>query len=65
MSDVTALHDQALAAAAEVLSQMTGLIPDELHGIVRSGLAIAWIEGRHAGGEEAAAAVRRLLASYQ
>jgi len=65
MSDVTALQDQALAAAGDVLMELADALPYYLHGLVRSGLAIAWLEGRAAGGEEAAAVVRNLLESLK
>jgi hypothetical protein len=60
-----ALHDQALAAAADVLAELVDVLPVELHGPVRAALAIAWIEGRQAGGQEAAAVVRTLLESLK
>lgn len=62
MTDTTALlQDRALAAAADVFVHMGDSIPVELHRSVLHALAIAWVEGRKAGGSEAQVIIDRLL----
>jgi hypothetical protein len=77
MTDETFLADQAYACAdtllARVASQLRGVPGAEAEavgawlelvgrGFMRPLLAAAWLEGRQAGGDEAKAIVRRMVA---
>lgn len=59
--DETVLFDQALAAANELLKRYEGLFVSENVDGLRAMLAMAWIEGRQAGGMEAQAALDRII----
>ncbi len=52
MNDET-LGNAAYAAADKITESLTGVLPGPLLEVVKPALAIAWIEGRQAGGEEA------------
>jgi hypothetical protein len=62
MTDETAMTDQALAAADALLAQYVVRGASELKEALRVMLAIAWVEGRQAGGQEAQAVVQRFAA---
>ena len=54
--------EQALEAAAAVMAEMDISIPDSIRPLIRTGLAIAWLEGSKAGAEETLEAFHEALA---
>jgi hypothetical protein len=56
--DTTALTDQALASADEIIAEYASESEDMVRASLRCLLGIAWVEGRQAGGAEASALIR-------